>query len=191
MSFGFSGGSGREFSTPQPAAAIFSTVTPCRPDCGTRLLQTSRIRARGTVNPTYGTQVVPGRVNWYTHIKLFLTFLGFPLLRNTPMLNIDNYLIMLGFFVHLSSCMKEFYKEMLDETDFITDRQRELKKNAGLDPKDRRVSWWKNSLAFVCTEMCHVGQLIFDDFLTYYESKLCHADYMVIITLYSISKPRL
>jgi len=39
------------------------------------------------------------------------------------------------------SAPKEFYKEMLDEKDFISERRRELKKKAGLAVKDSRVAW--------------------------------------------------
>ena len=38
--------------------------------------------------------------------------------------------------------MKEFYREFLDEKDYIVDRQRELKRKAGLEAKDKRVTWY-------------------------------------------------
>ena len=39
------------------------------------------------------------------------------------------------------SSQQEFYKEILEDENYIEDRKKELRKMAGLDPKDTRVSW--------------------------------------------------
>ena len=39
------------------------------------------------------------------------------------------------------SLQQEFYIEILEDENYIEDRKKELRKMAGLDPKDTRVTW--------------------------------------------------
>ena len=37
--------------------------------------------------------------------------------------------------------MQEFYREILSDKDYVSERRKQLRKAAGLDPRDSRVSW--------------------------------------------------
>lgn len=45
------------------------------------------------------------------------------------------------FGIKLLQNVQEFYREILNDKDYVADRRKELRKASGLDPKDSRVSW--------------------------------------------------
>ena len=91
----------------------------------------------------------PGITDWNPGIAVRLgigwgwmrLYLGNSLsLGMLKLLTVNFHPFSINYTLHRTHCLKEFYREILDD-DYIADRKKELRKLAGLDARDPRVSW--------------------------------------------------